>query len=313
MKVWPLVIVCQATGALHTAVAHDYSTDAFLLQWDHFTAIRGVPAKVGSDKGSQLTSGGNTVAWGAEDKKDKDGAKVWAEVEEKGAKFGTIWEFVPAGAQFRNGLAEARVKAIKQTLDHMLATTLVAGKPTLHYSELVTVLAQAANIVNDRPIGAKQMTEGDLVPVTVNQLLLGRTSTTGPRHGTRDAEEDFKACSAYHDNLLDTWWALWRQQGFSSLLPYYRHKDAKRNTNLRTGDVCLLMYDNKIKNTYRLCRIAEVFESEDGLVRTVRVGYRERRAGAAHVYKSTALTEMEVAVQRLVLLVPEEELETADC
>ena len=107
MKVYPLLIVCQATGALHTEVAHNYSTGAFLLAWDHFTSRRGYPGKVFSDKGSQLTSAGNMVAFGTEE--------TWAEIEQESAKQGTEWEFAPAGAQFRNGLAEARVKAVKQT------------------------------------------------------------------------------------------------------------------------------------------------------------------------------------------------------
>ena len=41
--------------------AHDYSTSAFLLQWDHFMAVRGRPAQVVSDQGSQLTTSDNTV------------------------------------------------------------------------------------------------------------------------------------------------------------------------------------------------------------------------------------------------------------
>ena len=31
LKAYPILLVCQATGALHTEVAHNYSTDAFLL------------------------------------------------------------------------------------------------------------------------------------------------------------------------------------------------------------------------------------------------------------------------------------------
>ena len=105
MKVYPMVFVCQATGALHTEVAHDYSTAAFLLAYDHFTSRRGYPAKVFSDKGSQFTAAGNVVAFGD--------AKTWNQVEEESAKNGTEWEFAPAGAQFRNGLSENRVKMVK--------------------------------------------------------------------------------------------------------------------------------------------------------------------------------------------------------
>ena len=67
MKVWPLLIVCRATGALHTLVMHNYGTTVFLLQWSNFVALRGNPAKVVSDRGSQLTSGENYVAWTKEE------------------------------------------------------------------------------------------------------------------------------------------------------------------------------------------------------------------------------------------------------
>ena len=32
LKVWPILFVCQATGALHIQVAHDYGARAFSLQ-----------------------------------------------------------------------------------------------------------------------------------------------------------------------------------------------------------------------------------------------------------------------------------------
>ena len=38
MKVWPLLFVCQSTGAVHLQVAHGYGTVPFLLQWEHFVA-----------------------------------------------------------------------------------------------------------------------------------------------------------------------------------------------------------------------------------------------------------------------------------
>jgi hypothetical protein len=307
MKVWPLLIVCQATGALHTEVAFDYSTDAFLNCWEHFAAVRGHPSKVVSDRGSQLTSSRNSVAF---TNADSPVSWDWAEVKARGARKGTTWEFVPAGAQFRNGLSEARVKAIKGTLDHMFASSLINVKPTLNYAELVTVLSQAANIINDRPIGAKVLTETDFVAITVNQLLLGRTSTIAGDVSAGDTvEEDFRAVRSYQDALLDTWWSLWRQQGLPTLLPYYRHKEAKRHVNLKVGDICLVLYENKVKGTYRLCRILDVTKSEGGVVRTVLIGFRARRAPSGHRLSYAALDQLEVAVQRLVLLVPSEEIE----
>ena len=132
----------------------------------------------------------------------------------------------------------------------------------------------------------------------MNQLLLGRTSTSNQIF-TDIGAEDHGSTSAYQKNLLDTWWSLWKQQGFPTLLPYQRHKDAKRHKDLKKGDVCLVMYES----------IVEIFQSVNNVVRTVRIGFRPRHV--AHnkgVYKHIAFEEIDVAVQRLVLLVPAEEL-----
>ena len=69
---------------------------------------------------------------------------------------------------------------IKHTLKYVLGSTIIANKPILSYAELQAVLTQVANIINDRPIGIHHLTEGELVPLTVNQLLLGHNSTQKP-------------------------------------------------------------------------------------------------------------------------------------
>ena len=178
MKVWPIIFVCQATGAVHVNVMHNYGTDAFLLQFQSFVSIRGTPAKVVSDKGSQLTSSTNVVAF---TQKEDPANWGWDKVKSKMVGSGTEWEFVGAGCQYRNGLAERRVMVLKRMLEHLLANTMLdAGgqkKPTLGYAELQVLLQQAANITNDRPVGLHQLMEDELVPLTVNQLLLGRNSS----------------------------------------------------------------------------------------------------------------------------------------
>ena len=54
LKTWPLLITCLNTGALTINLMHQYSTSAFLIQWEHFVAVRGRPTWVHSDPGSQL-------------------------------------------------------------------------------------------------------------------------------------------------------------------------------------------------------------------------------------------------------------------
>ena len=142
-------------------------------------------------------------------------------MKQTGARAGTTWEFMPAGCQFRNGLAEACVHATKRTVSHMLASTVNGGKPILNYAELGTLLAKVANIINDRPIGVKGLTEDELVPITVNQLLLGHTSSSPPPDHVMPGE-NYRASSEYLQNLTQMWGKLWMEQGVHALLPYYK-------------------------------------------------------------------------------------------
>ena len=43
---------------------------------------------------------------------------------------------------------------------------------------------------------------------------------------------------------------------------------------MKVGDICLIRYKKSIRSTYRLGRVAEVKTGRDGLVRTVRLGYK---------------------------------------
>merc|ERR1712101_10192 len=194
----------------------------------------------------------------------------WDELKKMGARAGTSWVFVPAGCQFRNGLAEARVRAIKCTISHRLTSTVNGKKPTLNYAELATLLTKAANIVNDRPIGIKNVTEDELDPLTVNQLLLGHTSSTPPPDHELPGE-DYRAAGMYLHRLTQMWWKLWMEQGFPTLLPSYKNKDTKRHENLQVNDVCLIKYETKVTSTYRLCQVSKLLPSDDGLMRTVEV------------------------------------------
>ena len=50
----------------------------------------------------------------------------------------------------------------------------------------------------------------------------------------------YRAANMYLHNLTQMWWKLRMEQGFPTLLPYYRYKDTKRHENLQVDDVCLI-------------------------------------------------------------------------
>ena len=65
----------------------------------------------------------------------------------------------------------------------------------LSYAELQTVLTEVANIINDRAIYPKSLTEEDLMTITVNQLLSRNSNQsmtydeTGELHGLGGLQE----------------------------------------------------------------------------------------------------------------------------
>ena len=98
------------------------------------------------------------------------------------------------------------MKAVKTTLGHMMNSTLIGTKSTLSYTELCTTLARAASIINDRPIGVRSLSEEEIVPLTVNQLLLGRSTTMTRAAYTEIAQENYMAADNYQEELLSQWW-----------------------------------------------------------------------------------------------------------
>ena len=123
------------------------------------------------------------------------------------------------------------------TLQHTMTET------SLNYAELQVVLAKAADIANNRPIGVKSLNEGDIQAITPNMLLLGRTSTisnTEVEDGDEDSQHVLPGRLSYLEQLLSDWWSQWNRQVFPNLVPYQSYKDTKRHRNICVGDMCLL-------------------------------------------------------------------------
>jgi hypothetical protein len=161
-KSWGVVFVCTATSLVHGEVKDAYSTDSFLLAVRRFMAIHGAPSRFQSDQGTQLVAAAKQIrTWD------------WTRVH-SGAR-GAEWHLVPTGAQHFNGQAERMIGLLKPCLEQA-----VAGK-RYSYGELATVMAEAAQVVNSRPIarGSEDTQAG--APITPLHFQLGRATVEVPR------------------------------------------------------------------------------------------------------------------------------------
>ena len=138
------------------------------------------------------------------------------------------------------------VQVMKKTLVHVLANTLIAEKLTVNYTKLQTILAEVANVTNNCPIGIRNLTEEDLLPLTPNHLLIGRVSTQNVSYNEHGDLTVLDGRKEYHKEILHSWWSMWREQVFPKLFKLYDHARAKTQDDLKVGDICLLNYKDKV-------------------------------------------------------------------
>ena len=299
MKVWVVLFLCLNTKAISIELAPGYSTNDFLLAYMCHVNQRGNPVLVHSDRGSQLVAAHKEVC-------DDPLKYDWESIERSTSSQGTSWDFTPAGAQWRNGAAEAFVKKFKHSFHHLYRDS------RLNYAELQCAVKRISNILNHRPVSV-QRTKTDapdsdfLSPLTPNMLITGR-SASGPPQDYDDCDDAQVRCT-YLEELERAWWYQYKVQYFESLVPTRKWLDAKRN--ICKGDVVLIEYKSKsAPGTYRLGKVVEAEFDHDGLVRTCTVLYKLVKpitAGNKDTVGDVVSKQVRVPVQRLVLILPVEE------
>jgi hypothetical protein len=142
-KGWGVVFVCTTTSALHVEFMDTYSTDSFLLALRRFMSVRGTPTRFQSDRGEQLVAAAKQVA-------------TWdfKEVVQWAGRKGIEWTLVPTGGQHFNGQAKRMIGLIKKQL-----WKIFEGK-RLSHEETLTLLAEAVQKINSRPITWNPRPEG---------------------------------------------------------------------------------------------------------------------------------------------------------
>ena len=298
-KVWLVLYTCRNTKALDIMVVDGYDTESFLLKHEEYVARRGEPLEVQVDAGSQLKKASKVLG-----QSDTVSDSLTLDVEKISSRTPlTKWTVLPPGAQHRNGLPEAMVKQVKRALYR----SIPAGD-TLTFPEMLTLVAKICNSINSRPLGVHYGSTGvgEAQPLTVNQLLLGRSSTpTVPVKCLSD--ETVSQRLQYVEKVHQVWWNIWSTKILPTMLPARKWVSQKDNVKIR--DICLLLYKGRVKDEYRLVKVLECHTSKDGLVRTVTVGYKRRDlrntqkiAADPSQFVPVSLVKEKVHVQRLAVL-----------
>ena len=197
------------------------------------------------------------------------------------------------------------VKSLKRTLHHLNT------KGDLSYSETACLLARAADVINNRPLGLRHHGSGspDLCVITPNLLLQGSRTCIAETHGN-DFAKDMANLSLrleFVEKSFEEWWKLWISAVWPSLVPYKRWRTDERN--VRPEDIVLVWYNKTYsKPEFRRGVVLRVMPDDKGRVRTVVVGVRPRhKADRGKPYQSKRLDELTLPVQRISVLLAAEE------
>ena len=221
-----------------------------------FVSIRGYPAKIISDRGSQLICASKeliemTKAWD------------WNYIQHFGKDKGLTWEFTKAAdAPWENGCSESLIRLTKRNI------VLSIGSNVLTIGELQMIVFEVANLLNERPIGMKSIDPLAMSHLCPNDLLLGRASSRAPS-GSFDYRCGPNKRYQFCQQIVDDYWKRWHRCYFESLI--VRQKWHTTCRNLCKGDIVLLEDSNSIRGSWRLAEVEEAVPGKDGKVRDVTI------------------------------------------
>ena len=257
-KAYGLVLTCFHSRAVHLELVPDLTTESFLMAFRRFAGRRGVPTILYSDNARTFTKANKELK--ALTKLDTDGVQA-----ELTSQMGCEWHFSKAKAPWENGIAERMVQSVKRSLRKALHASLMT------HEELATTLVEVEALINNRPLSCVR--DESLLPITPAELVAGRplTALPDPRPGmANDPELDFASLWRKRKAVMNSFWRRWRRDYLMELSPLkkWRQRDERP---VRVGDVVLLFDQDSARNAWRLARVLETYQNEQGVTTSAKV------------------------------------------
>ena len=208
------------------------------------------------------------------------------------------WRFGPAGSPWYQGAVESLVKSAKKAIDHSIKGS------RLSVPELLTAFTQIADLFKDRPLGAKPGPDPPLNILTLSSLLLGRSSSRNL--GVYEGTPSNRSRLILIQCIIDKFSIIWTNLYAPTLV--HQSKWLNDQRDLQVEEVVIVADNGRKRGENRLARVSKVLPRADGKIRKAKVVYKRYKVGEKlREYGGGTDTEIERSVQRLALLVPEED------
>ena len=256
VKRYACIYTCFSTRAVHLELLSSLSSDDLICSFMRFSARRGYPVRVMSDNGTNMVGAQAELARGIS-QLDKD------KVVQAARRCKVEWVFNPPFASHHGGVWERVIRTVRQVL-----AVLLRENPRLTNDKLHTILCEAENIVNSRPICKVSSDPDDLSALTPNHLLIMKDNSSFPWADVK-LGETYRRQWRHAQHVADVFWKRWTKEYIVEL--QRRSKWTKTQRNIQKGDVVLLVDESVHRGAWPLALVIEVKQGRDGLVRSARL------------------------------------------
>ena len=271
VKRYGCIFTCMACRAVHIEVTTKLNADTFIQALRRFIARRGQVTSIRTDNGTNFVGAENELKRAL---KEMDHKKVQDFLFTKGCEW-ILWKKNPPEASHMGGVWERQIRSIRTIL-----TALLKDHSTMLNDEsLRTLMAETEAIINSRPLTVDALNDPQSpLPLAPIQLLTLKSDVVFPPPGNFERPDLY---SKKHwrrvQYLANMFWRRWKTEYLAALQP--RQKWVGKSRNFMVGDVVLVKDSNIFtrRNGWPMALVEEVFPSDDGLVRQVklRVAYKQ--------------------------------------
>lgn len=266
-KRWVVIYVCLSMSAIHLEVIESMDTSSFICALRRFISIRGQVKEIRCDCGSNHVGAKNELKNAADDL-DHEAISKFTSSKDCEWLNGPEWNFNPPKASHFGGIWERQIGTVRRVLEGMFVDF---GRSQLTHEILVTFIAEAAAIVNNRPLTAISSDANDPEPLCANNVLTMKSGRAPAAPGVFLPEDQYTR-------------RRWRRAQYMTDQFYIRYKKEitlqtrqtrqmwrQETPNLQENDVVLLKDESLHRNNWPLGRVTKIIKSQDSLVRKVEI------------------------------------------
>ncbi|XP_053699180.1 uncharacterized protein LOC128746160 [Sabethes cyaneus] len=260
-KRWVAVFTCLAVRAVHLEVVHSLTTESCRMAITRFRNKFGAPSHIYSDNATCFQGANNEMI---------RMASINQQCAESIASPSTAWHFNPPGTPHMGGIWERMVRSVKTAM-----RALDDGRK-LTDEILATILAEAAEMINMRPLTYLPQDSAETEALTPNHFLRGTVTCadTNTEGGLTELAEVLRNDYQRSQYLADKMWARWIKEYLPTINNRSKWFDDQKP--LKEGDLVFVV-DGKNRKSWKRGIVEAVIKGSDGRVRQVDVRTANRK------------------------------------